>query len=495
MITELGPADSYSTALFGGVCPYYWTTATGTFVADSADEIIKLVPQEQRRVDPIGCLELLSFGYMLGNRTLVQGVGRLPWRAELHGDGKIVRQQPLPHGSEEAQPASIARRLRSCLEEELSEYISGARRVWVLLSGGLDSRIVAGILSKLAENQQDRPEFHAVTWGRELSRDVSYSRRIADHLGWPLHMIPYDASLLWDNIQEAVSWGGGEISGHHLHGMRALKGLVSQDDVVIAASWGNSIGRGTFLGTHLLDLQLVPVANSMDLISPAIADACIRIAETDRANAWDLESGTLMAQLELDQQENYMRRMIGQAMSYIGQFARLEQAFTSPKTVSNMWTYTPQSRSAEVYYRLLQELDTTLYSIPDANTGISPSGLSEPDPLLTKSIHQFGRWCRVDLVDRLRALVGSSQLADSGVFNMYAVRRLFEWWLEEDTDSWGATERITNLAGIALSIEKFGLLPLRAPSHIPDYLNLRLRRVKDRLGRTSKRIRSWFPWE
>jgi len=496
MITELGSQQTYRTPVFGKFCPYYWIPPIDNrvYVADSFQEMITVVPEEERVLDPVGCLELLNFGHLLGSRTLVQGVGKLLWRTELRGDATLTRYGPIHHGSKVEKPRSIARQLRECLEEELVAYVNPASRIWILLSGGLDSRIVAGILASFQKAGHIDQEIHAVTWGERLSRDVTYARRITDYLGWPLHEIPYDADLLWGNMTRMVSWGGAEISGLHLHGMPRLGDLVNSDDVVIAASWGNSIGRGLFSGHHLSSLRIEPIRDNLDLITPSIAEVCVRQAEMDRATAWKGCSDDHPAAIvELDQQENYMRRMIGQAMDYVRQFARLEQAFTAPETVAAMWSYAPDARVGAVYYRLLEELDEFLFKLPDANTGISPSGMAEPDPILRKSAYRFGAWCRRDLSERILAILRSPTLARSGVFNMCAVKRLVGLWQREDAESWGFTGPVANLVGIALGIEEFGLQPARSSSHISDYVRFSAGRLKSRAGSLRRRVARWLP--
>ena len=494
MITQLQSTETYKTPVFGKFCPYYWISSDGqVYLGDTFNEIIDLVPHDERLIDPVGCLELLNFGYLLGSRTLVQGVGKLLWRAEIRGDGTQTRYAPVPHGMRMEKPAHIAAELRQCLEEELLAYVDGAKRVWILLSGGLDSRIVAGILAHFQKVGLLNVEVHTATWGRDLSRDVIYAQRIADHFEWPLHRISYNAELLWSNIERMVTWGGAEISGIHLHGMHNLKDLLHRDDVVIAASWGNSIGRGLFLGHHLSDLKINPIEDTLDLIAPAIQHTSLQQAEKDRAIAWEGCLDYPAAIVELDQQENYMRRMIAQAMDYLRQYARLEQVFTAPKTVATMWAYAPEARVAEVYFHLLAGLDAFLYNLPDANTGIAPSGLSEPDPILRKSFHQFGKWCRRDLSENILDTLHSPALARSGIFNMYVVKNLTNWWLREEMDEWGATERVTNLVGIALLIERFGLQPMRKPTHFSDYLYSRSKQFRKRLDSLGSRVAQWLP--
>ena len=56
--------------------------------------------------------------------------------------------------------------------------------VYVLLSGGLDSRIAAGVLKYLCDNGELKSVPKAVSWGLEDSRDVVYAKGIAEKLNF-----------------------------------------------------------------------------------------------------------------------------------------------------------------------------------------------------------------------------------------------------------------------------------------------------------------------
>ncbi len=460
MLRTIEKGQSISTRSFGGLCPYYYIDKdTGrVLLADTAAEIISAIPPEQRVIDPVACLSLFCFSYPLGDRTLIRGVWRMPWHSTLNGEGNLERQAPLPHGDRLADTETIADSLLSCLEEELSDYLQGHKRAWILLSGGLDSRITAAIVKRI---QKDffSTEIHAATWGSEKSRDVVYASRIAEKFGWQWHYIPYNEETLWENIGYAAEWGGAEVAGVHLHAMRALGKILEPSDVVIASSWGDSIGRAEFSGQHLTNLSLKPVQNRYLLIHRSIASLCISEAENDRQLAWSTEPASLKHIVaELDAQENYMRRMIGHAMNYLACFSRLEQSFTASRTVRTMWSYAPICRQTEVYFRLLKKLDPFLYELPWARNGIAPSGASEEDPTLTISYHEWGRWLREGRREELKELVCNSGLAELGIFNMSQVCKCFDHWLEQPLDSIGRTEAILQLAGIEILRRRYGLV-------------------------------------
>ena len=106
---------------------------------------------------------------------------------------RVERRPPIPHGNAEAQPEQAARELRVRLEKELLEVTKGRERILLQLTGGLDSRVIAGILKKL--EPQISGAIVCTTWGQRSSRDVAYAERIAHWYNWEFIHIPYDGEL------------------------------------------------------------------------------------------------------------------------------------------------------------------------------------------------------------------------------------------------------------------------------------------------------------
>jgi len=456
---KLEQGEVVTTRPFGGLCPYYYREPdTGrVIVGETAGEMIDAIPRERRRLDPAACLGLFNFNYPLGDRTLVQGLCRMPWHATLDAGGTVERRPPIPHGHRLAEPEQIADALLGCLEEEIAAYLAGHRRVWVLLSGGLDSRITAGVVKRLQGGST--AEVHAVTWGTGGSRDVAYAARIARHCGWEWHHLAYNEATLWGNLEIAAEWGGAEVSAVHLHAERDLGTLVAPEDLVLASSWGDSVGRAEFSGSHLLRLAVAPIINKYRLIHPSLFQDALRTAQADRETAWCAEADRSVHVIaELDSQENYMRRMISHAMNYLARFCRLEQAFTAEKTVRTMWSYSPVCRQTEVYFHLLEKLDPFLFDLPWARSGVAPSRRVESDPALTTAYHEWGRWLRVGRRRELERLVCEGGLGGLGAFDMSQVRRCFRNWCAEPPDAVGLTEPVLQLAGIELLRRRFDLV-------------------------------------
>ena len=475
MIRILKSGETISTGNFGVFCPYYYWNeeAKQVIVGDTAEEMISAIPKHRRTLDPVACLSLLRFNYILGDRTLIQGLKRMPWHATLDTNGNVERRRPIPHAHRLAEPSEIAVALLDCLQNELSNYLDGQKRAWILLSGGLDSRITAGVLHKIQNDFST--EIHAVTWGIENSRDVVYARNIASHFGWEWHHLHYDEETLWDNIKIAAEWGGAEVAGVHLHSISQLHKLVNSEDLVIASSWGDSIGRAEFSGQHLLNMTMAPLANKHWLIHRSISAECLQLAAGDRKLAWCIEPDcSKHVVVELDSQENYMRRMISHAMNYVLLFCGLQQSFTSDKTVSTMWSYSPICRQAEVYHRLFEKLDHFLFNLPWARTGVAPSGNMEKDSSLKTTYHEWGGWLRQRRQRELKELICHGKLSELNVFNMSQVRQIYNLWRKEPAESIALNETILKLASIELLRRRFDLV---CPGDRTDMLDALLART------------------
>jgi hypothetical protein len=469
MLRELDRPEIIETAIFGDFCPYWTVLDDHVTIADTAEEILLSLPEEHRVIDPVAVLELLQFNYILGDRTIIQGVQRIPWHSTLRWDGKLERHAPLPHSNNLENPKKIAFILRGLLEEELYNAIRNRPHVFLLLSGGLDSRVIAGILKSI-EDQVD-VNISCVTWGQPESRDRVYAERIANWYDWESIAIPYDASLTWENIRRGAIWGGSEITGVHLHGMDWFRN-AQPDDLVIASSFGDMIGRAEFSGVHLKNLSLPPIHNPGGLIHPTIFSELMPLANKDREKTWEnvIEADDWIKN-EFDMQENYVRRMLCHAMDYIRQFCAVHQAFTSEKVVSYMWSLSTESRTDETYRYLLQGLDPRLYSLPWARTGVAPDGTLEKDPKLTKEFHELGNWLQHDLRPRLEELFFSPGIRDLGLFYFPSMRHLWETWLNQTHEFLGDGENIVKICSLEISRRKFGIRPFRKQTYWRDEIS------------------------
>ena len=139
------------------------------------------------------------------------------------------------------------------LKKEMKKYIADKKSIGILLSGGLDSRIVAGLLKELQNERYFNGSITALTWGIDQSNDVIYAKEIAKRFHWDIIHKELNSNVLRENIKIAGKYGA-EFSPLHYHAMKSIsevKGL----DVVLAGSYGDSVGKGKFSGVNVENLQ------------------------------------------------------------------------------------------------------------------------------------------------------------------------------------------------------------------------------------------------
>jgi asparagine synthase (glutamine-hydrolysing) len=157
----------------------YWTQLRGSFLFASELKALLGVPWFSPRIDPAAVSECLAYQRILSNRTLFDGVERLPPATILEYDlaSRSVKKERYWHPQED-----VVRRER--LSPDRLEAIGEAFRdavvarlpsanIGVSLSGGLDSRVIVAILAA------EKREATTCTTGMEGCTDERLARRIS----------------------------------------------------------------------------------------------------------------------------------------------------------------------------------------------------------------------------------------------------------------------------------------------------------------------------
>jgi asparagine synthase (glutamine-hydrolysing) len=167
--------------------PLYLAPLAGGGVA-FASEIKALLelPGVARRLDSEGLAEYLEFGYRLEEReTMVAGISRIA-PAEVVGwrDGREVARfrhfsPPRPEASDTRDGDERAEELLSTLERVVAEHLVADVPVGLLLSGGIDSSLVAALAAR------SQPGLTTVSMGFADSDhdERPWGRRVAEALG------------------------------------------------------------------------------------------------------------------------------------------------------------------------------------------------------------------------------------------------------------------------------------------------------------------------
>lgn len=166
-----------------GFYPLYWWTQGEVLVFTSAPGLIRGHPLFSPKPSAIGIAGTLMTMHPIDNQTIWEGVRRLSagsalqWRA---GHGTSVRSSHSLQFSlgEQNCPREEAVEL---LHQELNRAVSAAtqEKVSIMLSGGLDSRLVAACSARSVS-----PDSTCVTFGRRGDFELYCAKTVARHLGF-----------------------------------------------------------------------------------------------------------------------------------------------------------------------------------------------------------------------------------------------------------------------------------------------------------------------
>lgn len=425
-----------SSSKLGGVYPYYNIEDKERFSLSFPDTIsYRHAKKLPIKLDQTALVTKMCLPFLIGNRTLVQDVYKAPWMSEYEGNG-VWRAHYLPeHGNSRPDKNTFIVKLKQALLAEARDYIKDKKNIGILLSGGMDSRVLAGVIREIQLKERSDINVICLTWGSTSSRDVVYAQKIAQKFGWDAVHYPLTPETLLRNIKFAAKHGA-EFSPFHLHAMQDVANTPNLD-VILAGSYGDSVGRAEFSGTHVTKLKpiLPRVLDKYGLLNSSDLKAARKELKKDVLDSSHLlKSTSILRQREIEQEMHYMRRMLQACMQTIAIKTPVYQLFTDPKVFGLMWGLDPEVRNNDWYTLLLQQLPGELLSIPWARNGKLYHQQDKPAlDNLPKSYHQYGKWIRNDLRQEVLKRLNSDAIRELSIFNDNGLDHLIKNWQKATT--------------------------------------------------------------
>jgi asparagine synthase (glutamine-hydrolysing) len=197
-----------------GLFPLYVSAVGEVFVAASSPAPFAWHPLMDVAFDVEGLLGLLLTGGPFDGRTLQRGVRRVAAGARAEWSAttglREVRgyQWPRPPVDESLSFEAQMERFDAAQARAVARHAGVHERVAVLLSGGRDSRMLAGYLAKAGRSET------TVTLGDPSDHDAMCAAAVARALKWPhrLHAVPFerfpafaDRALTWERLSGGMS--------------------------------------------------------------------------------------------------------------------------------------------------------------------------------------------------------------------------------------------------------------------------------------------------
>jgi asparagine synthase (glutamine-hydrolysing) len=210
------------------------TELKGIVTADSAGP----------KIDELGLLELFSYKTNVLGRTWIAGYRRVAPATimTISPDGRSAEQYWTYRYAESAptlDQATYFTVFAKLLDRSVERAMRGNRRIGIFLSGGYDSRCIAGAI------RPHHAPIPAFTFGDADSRDVIYAAMIADRLGFEHTAISTDGAYLFPNAA-AIAWRTeGMVPFANTTSIQYHAALKERLDIILAGFLGE------FSGSHI----------------------------------------------------------------------------------------------------------------------------------------------------------------------------------------------------------------------------------------------------
>lgn len=211
----------------------------------------RLVPADG--IDPVGALTYLSNAFIFSGRTVRAGV-RVLEKAAIHEIShagvasssywKYEFQGAENDADEEAALSECASLMRQAVARRIP---SGGGRIFISLSGGIDSRAVLGCV---LDSVDDRRRIVSFSYGTPADEDVLIAQKVAAHAGVEHRNMELTGDLE-SIIRDNAALGEGLV-GFYTHGIEALIRLASDftdDDVLFVGETAVTRGSEAFSNT------------------------------------------------------------------------------------------------------------------------------------------------------------------------------------------------------------------------------------------------------
>lgn len=229
-----------------GIKPFYYQKNNTHFRFASFMPALLKMPDVDLTFDPSALHQFLSFRSIVGEHTLFNGIKKLPPASTmtLYPNGEIEQKTywKMPYSNDAAN--------ENISEEEWIDRVEDAMRtavkrrlvsdvpVGVLLSGGVDSSLIVGLLSELGQKNINTFSIGFETVADQEGNEFQYSDLIAKHYQTEHHKIYADYDMLKNNLSDCVRAMSEPMISHDVIGFYLLSQEVSKHIKVVQSGQG-----------------------------------------------------------------------------------------------------------------------------------------------------------------------------------------------------------------------------------------------------------------
>ncbi len=189
---------------------YYAPVGRGLVFASSVRALLATGLVGNAAIDPDALAAYLSFAYVPGHRSLVEGIFEvLPGEVIEVEPNRLSRRTHWAAAGDQEQPAvtgghedSQRDLLLARLERAVARRLPAGEPVGATLSGGIDSSAVVALARRL----HDAPVFtYAASFGPRYPNELEFSSLVATHCDTPHRILEISPRLVLRHLDEAIS--------------------------------------------------------------------------------------------------------------------------------------------------------------------------------------------------------------------------------------------------------------------------------------------------
>lgn len=229
-----------------GLRPIYYALMGNKLLIGAECKAIIADPSFKRRVNDAALADLFAFGYLLGRKTMFEGINALPPASLMEFQESHLKVNSywfptgylsLTNGKVKGSETQFLEEARALFNEAVEKRTKGNHKLGLPLSGGMDTR---AILSAI----RDDLDIACINFfGIKSATDVWLAQRVAQAAGRELYSCDFGPDILRDWSHESVRISEGMLPANQCHGIAAVDCLKRHADVVISG-WGGEFPRG-----------------------------------------------------------------------------------------------------------------------------------------------------------------------------------------------------------------------------------------------------------
>jgi asparagine synthase (glutamine-hydrolysing) len=411
---------------FGSEPIYIWSSSEEFAFSTSQRSLLNYRNDIGRNYDKDALSELILFNRIFGDRTLFQDIRRVVPASHAIWDGKHLRTEKywdIDSDTKTNRPKDwkdAAVELHTKLEHSVSKRLADNARNAILISGGVDSRLLLGLCPTSQSTM-------AVTFSNKnypYSSDTRSAIKIAKLLGHEHVLVERDTDHYANVAELAVDVNESQMVFIHCHSLGLHQKMLDLGiQVVLTGHWWDTLFKGCYsIGNlteymyhayhvyrnepYILKLRRIAQycctsegiqkAHNQDLLMLALNSQMKERAAAARERMLCKLSTLLLKNKDIQNGSENLTILDLQSKETIGIQHALRTVFPdrSPAYDNDLFSFalnTPVSwkKGGKIIQRALKLVNPKLAWIADANTGL-PAGLTQPWSNIF-----FGSWKKV----------------------------------------------------------------------------------------------------